>query len=985
MDVSVKYQEIIKQSLLVRSGSPAVYHLTPKKEIIGTNMTKLTVGEKDPEKTNRTVLLVGETGTGKSTLINALVNYTMGVKWEDNVWFKVVVEGGAEGGNQAESQTSDVVVYQIFGFEGQTLPYSLTIIDTPGFGSTAGHEYDIIISQRLLDLSCSENGVHEINVVGLVLKSTENRLTERLRYILDSVMSLFGKDMEKNIVALITHSDGLSPENALQALEEAKIKVSKDEEGETIHFLFNNLQSRQRTQKETVPLKFAWEISTGGMSQFQDFLEKTAPVDILSDQTRLTAWIQNLQQRVEFIEFKLEEIQQAQEAVKRYHQKRKSPEKLTGTEQRKTGAAKPPSLLEDLEEKMSEARAEKHQLLDKFFQLLVKLEQTGGTSGSLSIQVHLDFLVDKMKDKGDTAKVQKLKEMRNNVRRSNNQPSASGTARNSNVSLKLQEIIKKSLLVRSGSPAVYHLKPKKEIIGTNMTKLTVGEKDLKKTNRTILLVGETGAGKSTLINTLVNYTMGVKWEDNVWFKVVVEGGAEGGNQAESQTSDVVVYQIFGFEDQTLPYSLTIIDTPGFGDTRGIEKDAIISQRLLELFKLENGVHEISAVGLVLKSTENRLKDEMRYILDSVMSLFGKGMEKNIVALITHSDGIDPGNALQALEEAKIKVAKDEEGETIHFMFNNRQTTERTKKNRSAMKSAWDMTTDQIHQFTEFLDKAEPQSVVTAVEVLNDRIQLTACIQNLRERVEFMELKQREIKETQEALEKHELELKNDKNFTVEVEEPYKVREIISFGWWGLSSSYGMVCCLVCEENCHLDFPLVLSPINYAFVNWSLSSCKVMKNGRCTSCSGKCSVSDHVKAEWRYVTKTRKVKKTLVDVRRKYERDKSDTESLLKELQTKVIKLEIDKDRWLDEAFQHIMSLEQIALNVDSLSTYVHLDVLIKKMKERGDTEKVKKLEEIKRRMEKDEKKSKAQRFMTSAAAKAGAANVFGAGKKVLGI
>ncbi|KAM3599279.1 uncharacterized protein V6R79_002991 [Siganus canaliculatus] len=900
MDASLKLQEIIKKSLLVRSGSPAVYHLTPKKEIIGTNMTKLTVGEKDLKKTNRTVLLVGETGAGKSTLINALLNYTMGVKWEDNVWFKMVVEDGAEkDGNQAESQTSDVVVYQIFGFEGQTLPYSLTIIDTPGFGSTAGHEYDIIISQRLLDLSCSENGVHEINAVGLVLKSSENRLTERLSYILDSVMSLFGKDMEKNIVALITHSDGLSPENALQALEEAKIKVAKDEEGETIYFLFNNLQSRQRTQKETVPLKFAWEISTGGMSQFQDFLEKTAPVDILSDQTRLTAWIQNLQQRVEFIEFKLEEIQQAQEAVKNHHQKRKSPEKLTGTVQKKQ--KKQLSLLEDLEDKMSEARAEKHQLLDKFFQLLVKLEQTGGTSGSLSIQVHLDFLVDKMKDKGDTAKVQKLKKMRSHMRRSNNQPAASGTERNSS---KLQEIIKKSLLVRSGSPAVYHLTPKKEIIGDNMTKLTVGEKDLKKTNRTVLVVGDTGAGKSTLINALVNYTMGVKWEDNVWFKMVVEGGAEkdgkekDGNQTESQTSDVVVYQIFGFEGQTLPYSLTLIDTPGFGDTRGIEKDVIISQRLLELFKLENGVHEINAVGLVLKSTENRLTERLRYVLDSVMSLFGKDMEKNIVALITHSDGIDLGNALQALEEAKIKVAKDEEGETIHFLFNNRQNTERTKKNKLARKSDWDMTTEQIHQFTEFLDDAEPQSVVSAVKVLNDRIRLTACIQNLQERVEFIELKQREIKKTQEALEKHELELKNDKNFTVEVEEVYKVKE-----------------------------------------------------------------------GWRWVTKTRKVTKTLEDLKRKYEKgqkDKSDSESLMKELQMEMIKLETDKDRWLDEAFQHVMSLEQIALNVDSLSTHVHLDVLIKKMKERGDTEKVKKLEEIKRRMEQDQKKSRALKFMNSA-------------------
>ncbi|KAM3600543.1 uncharacterized protein V6R79_024964 [Siganus canaliculatus] len=537
---------------------------------------------------------------------------------------------------------------------------------------------------------------------------------------------------------------------------------------------------------------------------------------------------------------------------------------------------------------------------------------------------------------------------------------------NPGTSLKLQEIILKSLQVRSGSPAVYHLTPKKEIIGTNMTKLTVGEKDLKKTNRTVLLVGETGAGKSTLIDALVNYTMGVKWKDDVWFKVVVEGGAEkAGNQAQSQTSDVVVYQIFGFEGQTLPYSLTLIDTPGFGDTRGIEKDVIVSQRLLDLFRSENGVHEINAVGLVLKSSVNRLTERMSYILDSVMSLFGKDMEKNIVALITHSDGVEPRNALQALEEAKIKVSKDKKGETIYFLFNNHQTTERTKRNMASLKSAWDMTTEQIHQFTEFLDEAEPQSVVTAVKVLNDRIRLTACIHNLQERVEFIELKQREIKQKQEALKKHELEMKNNEKFTVEVDKVYKDKEKISGPWWWPFFYKRATHCTVCEENCH--YPgCTMARIP--------SKCEVMKDGRCTSCSGKCPASDHEKDELRYVTKTRKVKKTLVDMKSKYEKgqkDKLDAESLMKKLQQEVEKLETDKDRWLDEAFQHVMSLEQIALNVDSLSTHVHLDILIEKMKKRGDTEKVKKLEEIKRRMEQDAGKSQALRFMNNAVRQGG--------------
>uniref|UniRef100_A0A667ZBE7 SNTX thioredoxin-like domain-containing protein n=1 Tax=Myripristis murdjan TaxID=586833 RepID=A0A667ZBE7_9TELE len=92
-------------------------------------------------------------------------------------------------------------------------------------------------------------------------------------------------------------------------------------------------------------------------------------------------------------------------------------------------------------------------------------------------------------------------------------------------------------------------------------------------NRTIMVLGAAGSGKSTLINGMINYIVGVEWKDSFRFKLTDEGQLR--SQAESQTSEITVYKVNHQEGFKIPYSLTIVDTPGFGDTRGIERDRAI--------------------------------------------------------------------------------------------------------------------------------------------------------------------------------------------------------------------------------------------------------------------------------------------------------------------------------------------------------------------------------------------------------------------------
>ncbi|TDH02487.1 hypothetical protein EPR50_G00173670 [Perca flavescens] len=160
----------------------------------------------------------------------------------------------------------------------------------------------------------------------------------------------------------------------------------------------------------------------------------------------------------------------------------------------------------------------------------------------------------------------------------------------------------------------------------------------------------------------------------------------------------------------------------------------------------------------------------------------------------------------------------------------------------------------MSQFRNFLVKTAPQRLETTLNVLNERIRLTACIQNLQQRIELIDQKQTEIQQTQDGLKMYEREMKNNEKFTVEVDEVYKDKEPIDGGMWGLVFYEAATCCTVCEENCH--YP---------------------------GC-------------------------TMV---------------------------------WKPESsYQHVVKLEEIAMNVVSLSTHVHLDFLIEEMEKKHDTEKV---------------------------------------------
>ncbi|XP_039598930.1 verrucotoxin subunit beta-like, partial [Polypterus senegalus] len=98
--------DIKHQSKKIKDGNhPGLYLLPLQPEILNNvkNIKKCTFGKRTFIKPSKTVMVLGATGSGKSTMINGMVNYILGVKWKDDFRFKLIHEETSK--SQAVSQT----------------------------------------------------------------------------------------------------------------------------------------------------------------------------------------------------------------------------------------------------------------------------------------------------------------------------------------------------------------------------------------------------------------------------------------------------------------------------------------------------------------------------------------------------------------------------------------------------------------------------------------------------------------------------------------------------------------------------------------------------------------------------------------------------------------------------------------------------------------------------------------------------------------
>ncbi|MGH0184115.1 UNVERIFIED_CONTAM: hypothetical protein FKN15_013970 [Acipenser sinensis] len=436
-----------------------------------------------------------------------------------------------------------------------------------------------------------------------------------------------------------------------------------------------------------------------------------------------------------------------------------------------------------------------------------------------------------------------------------------------------------------------------------------------------MVLGATGSGKTTLINGMINYILGVKWEDDFRYKLIDE--ETNTSQAHSQTSEVTAYQIYYKEGFKVPFSLTIIDTPGFGDTKGIQQDKLITEKIRELFSSPDGIDSIDAVCFVVQAALARLTPTQKYIFDSILSMFGKDIQNNIQLLVTFADRKAPA-VLDAIKAAGVPCPKSDTGVPVHFKFNNSVLFEpNAGGNEDADEDDfdrmfWRMGSTSMRNFFNNLNRMETRSLHLTKEVLAERKQLQISVAGLQTMIKVGLSKVEEIRKTQNALERHKHCIEKIKDYEYEVEITALKRIDIS------GTGQFIMNCQKCHLTCHYPCPIANDS--------EKNKCAAMDSkGYCTVCPGKCFWSVHFSQKYKLEYETIKEKRTYENLKKQYEEAMGkmmNAEEIVKNLEQEFSAV---KDQVLDlikQLSQSLSRLDEIALCSNPLTTLDYIDLLI---------------------------------------------------------
>jgi GTPase SAR1 family protein len=151
------------------------------------------------------MLLIGETGSGKTSFLNLLCNYnfvlTMGFEAglkEFHEFHELQFESNAD---KLESKTSSATMYN-----AQLGVWPIGVIDTPGLADPRGMDEDEKHIQKIIE---AVEAQPYINCVCLVTNGRATRMSATLKYVLSEITAILPKTVIDNVIVVFTNTSSM--------------------------------------------------------------------------------------------------------------------------------------------------------------------------------------------------------------------------------------------------------------------------------------------------------------------------------------------------------------------------------------------------------------------------------------------------------------------------------------------------------------------------------------------------------------------------------------------------------------------------------------------------------------------------------------------------------------------------------------------------------------------------------------------------------
>ena len=381
----------------------------------------------------------------------------------------------------------------------------------------------------------------------------------------------------------------------------------------------------------------------------------------------------------------------------------------------------------------------------------------------------------------------------------------------------------------------------------------------------MLLIGETGAGKTSFLNLLCNCGM-IKMlhrEFNLellqdFHDIKLEHASS--HKMESKTSGAKLYSAVLGE-----MKIGIIDTPGFGDSRGIEQDERNVKSIIDVLREEEYVN---CVCLVINGRESRMHATLQYVLSEITAVLPKKIIGNVIVVFTNT--ANPLNLNFDLQQLRPFFGQTVVDDHTFYIENPYCTLEKAKMKfgqlpkgviAKGLKKSFEETAEVLDEMSEAIKDFKKVYTHDFISLYEKKQKIEESIVTMLTEIDNQNRIEKAIADAQEEAEAALKKKSLNKNFTVV--QTYPTTEVVD------TNHHNTLCNAEnCTSNCHEHCSLARSLNRETF-----RSCACMNGGTyCTECGHH--YTHHYHMEKRYEKKLRVKHFVDEDMRRRFDEAKT---------------------------------------------------------------------------------------------------------------